>query len=113
MLDQFVEAVQDPLVGQSELIDGETVNRLIVRLEIGGEVAHGKLDNVPQLVAELTVSNYTLDVQVDRALDHVREKSKSKGVSSALRNTIREILFLLNNSLFDLGFGQVALVKFI
>ena len=65
---------------------------------VGKSEAH----SIPQLVAELTITNHALDIKVDIAALHgIREKTKAKGIGTALGNTLRDVrrlaLFRLDN----------------
>ena len=81
-------------------------------LEVVGEVLEREANGVPELVAELSVSNDSLDVEVDAALDHVVEEGESESVSAALRDTRWEVLGfgndrLLDFTLWEVGVGQL------
>jgi len=76
-----------------------------------GEVAEGESVDVPEFVAELLVPNDSLHIQVDGALEHVREHSKSEGVSTTLRDTIREVFLLSGARLSDFLGSQVGFLQ--
>ena len=69
------------------------------RLESVWEVAKRKLGNIPKLVAELRVANYSLHIQINVTLNHVSKQGESETVSTTLWDTIRELLTLVNDSL--------------
>ena len=52
-------------------------NTVCIWNEVSREIAHTKFNNIPKFIAEHSVSNDSLYIQVDRALDHIAEKSKS------------------------------------
>jgi hypothetical protein len=60
-------------------------------------------DSVPKLVAELAIADHALDVEVDiSALDSVGKHAKPQGISTTLRDAVREVEFLSLGGLFDL-----------
>lgn len=98
--DQCGQSGQDPFLGKREFFG-------LRWLEVGVEVSEGKLINVPKLIAELLVSNDSLDVEVNSLLDHIIHQGEPKSISTALRNTIRELLSFLDDALFNFLWRQV------
>lgn len=77
------------------------LNSVCAGSEISWEVSKSEFYDVPKLVTEFSISDNSFNVKIDRALDHVAKKCESECVSSTFRNTLREILLLLNDSFFD------------
>jgi hypothetical protein len=72
---------------------------LLGGVEFAGEVLDelefglGKLIGLPDLIAELTVTDDLLDVKVDAsALHHVRKKAKAKSVRTAFGDTLSKLV---------------------
>lgn len=84
-----------------------------MRLEAFREVGKSEFVDVPKLIAELFVTNNSLNIQVNRALNHVGEESESKSVSTTLRNTFGEVSGLNEAGFFDLLGRKVRLFKFL
>jgi hypothetical protein len=107
-LDKLLKSCKYPLVRKRKLKSRHSV---FLRLESFGEVAKSKLANVPKLVAEVSVANDSLHIQVNAALDHVVQHRETQGVGSALRDSVREFFSLLDDCLLDLRFGKVRFIE--
>lgn len=100
-LDESTESGQDPLIRERKLKPSDSV---FLWLEARSEVGEGKLVDVPELVAELSVSNNSLDIKIDAALDHVVHQTESQGISSTFWDTSWEIFGFGNHCFLDFAF---------
>jgi len=89
----------------------ERLNTVCLWLETFREISKTKLSDIPQFVAEFTISNDTLYIQVDRALYHVGEQSETKTISSTFGDSVGEVLCLLLNGLGNFTLRQVGSMK--
>lgn len=77
-------------------------------MEAFWEVGESKLVNVPEFVAELSVSNDDLDIKIDGLLNHVGKQTESESVCTTLWDTVGEHLALFDDSLGDFLLLQVG-----
>jgi len=76
-------------------------------LETFREIHQGKFSDVPKLVAELSVTYNSLNIQINALLDHVAHDAESKRISTAFRDSLWEIFCLISDGFFDLTWWQV------
>lgn len=109
-LDELTKTCEDPAIWERE-VSCERRDTIGLGLEVRWEVIKSKLDNVPKLVAELSVANDSSHIKIDRALNHIGEESEAKGIGTTLWNTVRELQGLLLDGLCDFALRQVRLVE--
>jgi hypothetical protein len=98
-----VEFVENPSVEEAQGVEFEV--RSVV-FEVFWELGHGEFESVPDLVAEESVADDFVNVEVDvTALDGVGEQAESEGVCTTGWDTFREFFFSFLNVVLDFGFG--------
>mmetsp|Transcript_46094 Transcript_46094/g.82944 ORF Transcript_46094/g.82944 Transcript_46094/m.82944 type:complete len:277 (+) Transcript_46094:714-1544(+) len=83
-------------------------------LEVVAKIHQPKARCVPDLVAEMPVTNHTVDVQIHiSALKSVCQKAEAESVSTALWDAVRKVRCLSLLSLLDLFIRKISFVKFL
>jgi hypothetical protein len=77
------------------------------------EFGLGEFESLPDFVAELTVTDNFVDVQVDAsALHHVGKKTKPQRIRTTFSNTLRELMFKFFDGVVLFPLRQVAVAYF-
>ena len=74
LLNEGIKSGKDPFIGERKL---QSFNSSLLWLETFSEVGESKFVDVPKLVAELSVTNNSLDIEIDATLNHIIQKTKS------------------------------------
>jgi len=110
--DSSIETAKNPAVNLRSMFRKKRSTIAHGGLEIGAELGESETDSIPDLVAEVTIANDTIDIEVDiTTLSSVCTKSETKCISTTFCNTVGVLLALASLSLLNLVSTEVTVEK--